>query len=257
MSLKTLILLTVLATSAAGHGLVTSPRSRRGYGACSYCLNAGGPASVGRAGGWTPYEPMKGNKRGGFGICGDHAGKNGHMKAGQGARRSSKPIGSYSPGSVANFEFKITANHRGYLEFYLCDVENNPGQDIQFSTFPKDCHYLERVPHSSCESGKDQDCGPIDSRFPGRWMLPCGKGDFGGENGKMAYRLPNKRINVGVVHVYWLVRLWYNLGPLRGFNRMLSKSSLPFNLGSNHFILKFFLPIDVMRTKVGQFLSCT
>lgn len=156
---------------------------------------------------WAPYTPLKGNTRSGFGICGDRAGSNDHMKSGRYRNPPSKPfVATYKAGGVANFEYAVTANHRGYLEYYLCDVENNPGQDIQFSTFGKDCHYLERVPHPSCQSGDDPDCGPIDPRFPGRWAIPCGNRIFGGKNGKMAYRLPDKKINVGVVHAYWLVR---------------------------------------------------
>lgn len=226
------IFLATLATTAVGHGLVTTPRCRgaldfqRGGvtpakiadGAtidyCSHCLNAGGTGSVKVAGPWSEYKPMQGNTRGGFGICGDPAGSNEHMKTGRFRNPTSKPfVANYKAGGVANFEFDATTNHGGYLEFYLCDVENNPGEDIRFETFSRDCHYLKRVLHSSCEAGNDKDCGPIDPKFPGRWVLPCrnGAGDqgdqiLGGVNGKMAYRIPNVNIKVGVIQMYWLVR---------------------------------------------------
>lgn len=206
MILKHLVLVALLVTSAAGHGKMTAPTMRSSHGDyCAHCLNGGGRDRVRRIGGaWTPYEPMK-TRRTGFGICGDSDKSNAHMKSGSFGRRSTA-VTEYEAGGIANFAFKVTATHRGFMEFYLCDVENNPGQDIQFSTFARDCHYLERVPHTSCESGNDPDCGPIDPKYPGRWMFPCGGRTYGGENGKMAYRLPNKKINVGVIHAYWMVR---------------------------------------------------
>jgi hypothetical protein len=101
----------------------------------------------------------------------------------------------------------------GYLEFYLCDVSNMPNGDISWQGFGEHCHYLERVPHASCESGNDIECGPVDQDFPGRWVLPCGSaggdtGDqvLGGENGKMQYRIPNVQIEKGVVQMYWLTQ---------------------------------------------------
>lgn len=223
MSLKAIFLLSLAVTAVAGHGLTTDPRGRgalnfNAFGVkskgvrgapkdtCPHCLNAGGPGSIG--GGWSAYNPLGGNSRTGFGICGDKAGSNAHMKNGRFKNPASMPFAAnYEPGGVANFGYTVTANHRGYLEFYLCDVENNPGQDIQFSTFAKDCVKLERVPHASCESGNDPDCGPIDPKSPGRWVMPCGNKAFGGENGKMAYRIPNKKINVGVLQTYWMVRV--------------------------------------------------
>lgn len=220
---KSFFLLALTATTVAGHGFTSMPRARGAlnfarYGVkstgakgapkdnCPHCLNAGGPPAIG--GQWTAYQPMLGNKRTGFGICGDRKGKNSHMKNGYFGNPPSRPFAAnYQPGGIANFEYAVTANHFGYLEFYLCDVENNPGQDIQFSTFAKDCTKLERVKHPSCESGNDLECGPIDPKFPGRWMLPCKNGVYGGDNGKMAYRIPNKQINVGVIHTYWFVSI--------------------------------------------------
>jgi predicted carbohydrate-binding protein with CBM5 and CBM33 domain len=183
--------LSLLAATTDAHGFVSQPRMRGALKCqrnvvpqvmdasapidyCPHCLNAGGVGRVSAAGPWAPYEPMKGNKRGGFGICGDPAGSDDHMKTGKFANPPSMPfVADYTAGGVANFEFDATANHGGYLEFYLCNVEKNPNQEIQFSTFAQDCHYLERVAHDSCESGNDKDCGPIDPEFPGRWGECC------------------------------------------------------------------------------------
>lgn len=88
------------------------------YLTCSpHCLNAGGTGAVSSAGPWTPYEPMKGNMRGGFGICGDPVGNEDHMKTGQYANPKSMPFAAkYEAGGVANFEFDATTNVRTYLE---------------------------------------------------------------------------------------------------------------------------------------------
>lgn len=217
-----------LTTAVRGHGMTVIPRIRGALKCernvdpstmaddavidyCSHCLNAGGTDAVGAAGPWSPYAPMECNTRGGFGVCGDPVGSDDHMKTGKYANPPSMPfVEDYSSGGVANFAFDATANHGGYLEFYLCDVENNPNQDIQLSSFAHDCHYLKRVKHDSCESGNDKDCGPVDPKFPGRWVLPCrikagDQGDqiLGGEDGKMAYQIPEVNIKVGVIHSYW------------------------------------------------------
>jgi Lytic polysaccharide mono-oxygenase, cellulose-degrading len=151
------------------------------------------------------------SSRPGFGMCGDEVGKSDFMKSGKYANPPSMPYSAtYKPGQVANFAYDFTANHGGYLEFYLCDVSKMPGQDISFQGFKENCHYLERVADASCESGSDRDCGPIDTRYPGRWIVPCrnragDQGDqvIGGASGKMAYRLPNVEIKMGVIQSYW------------------------------------------------------
>jgi hypothetical protein len=122
------------------------------------------------------------------------------------------PVGEYAaaykPGSVADFEWTVSTNHKGFIEFYLCDVSGMPGQDISYKGFADSCHHLERVSHPSCEAGDDPECGPIDPKFPGRWVFPCDNGvngKFGGPGGKMAYKLPNVEIKVGVLQVWWVV----------------------------------------------------
>jgi hypothetical protein len=80
---------------------------------------------------------------------------------------------------------------------------------VQF--FKKNCHELERSPHPSCESGNDKTCGPIDPKYPGRWVAPCrdtkpGDQILGGPNGKMAYKIPDVTMEHGVIQVYWLTQ---------------------------------------------------
>jgi hypothetical protein len=107
----------------------------------------------------------------------------------------------------------FATNHNGFLSFYLCDVSGTPDKDIKNDpTYFKDnCHELERSPHASCESGNDKTCGPIDPKYPGRWVVPCRSPKasdqvLGGPNGKMAYKIPNKEIKHGVVQAYWLTQ---------------------------------------------------
>lgn len=213
--------------TVSGHGLMTGPRCRGALETersgvediatgttidyCPHCQNAGGTGMVKEAGPWTPYDPMSGSKRGGFGLCGDPVGGDDHMKSGKFANPASMPyVANYAPGSVANFEYDFTTNHNGYLEFYLCDVSGMPGKDISYTGFTDNCYYLERYPHPDCEAGTEKDCGPIDPAYPGRWVVPCRTSEsdqiVGGSNGKMAYKIPNVQIQNGVIQSYWLTQ---------------------------------------------------
>lgn len=132
--------LALLLPRASGHGFPSHPRNRGALRTirnvnpqvidpeapidfCSYCQNAGGRRAVRNTGGpYRPYLPMEGNTRGGFGICGDpHLGYD-HMKIGKYKNPDSTPfVADYTPGGVANFEFDITTNHGGWIEYYICD----------------------------------------------------------------------------------------------------------------------------------------
>jgi Lytic polysaccharide mono-oxygenase, cellulose-degrading len=107
----------------------------------------------------------------------------------------------------------FSTNHNGFVSFYLCDVSGTPDHDIKddLQFWKENCQELERSPHPSCESGNDKTCGPIDPKYPGRWVVPCrdpGAEDqvLGGPNGKMAYKIPNKEIKQGVIQAYWLTQ---------------------------------------------------
>lgn len=132
-SMFMVVALCSLASVAFSHGFVTDPRCRGALKTqrnvkpqiiddsapidyCPHCQNAGGTKAVGSAGPWRPYEPMKGNDRGGFGICGDPVGNNDHMKTGQFANPPSMPfVKNYESGGVANFEFDATTNVSSYF----------------------------------------------------------------------------------------------------------------------------------------------
>jgi hypothetical protein len=107
----------------------------------------------------------------------------------------------------------LATNHNGFLSFYLCDVSGTPDKDIKNDVqfFKENCHELERSPHPSCEAGTDKTCGPIDPKYPGRWVVPCpdatgGDQVVGGPSGKMAYKIPDKEIKIGVIQAYWLTQ---------------------------------------------------
>lgn len=162
-------------------------------------------------GAWKVFAPFE-YQRKGITLYGDRVGNDEHTKAGKYANTPNVPYAAtYKPGSVANFEFDITANHKGYLSFYLCDVGGREG-DVKNTVafFKENCHELEREPHPACEAGGDMTCGPIDPKYPGRFVVPCRAEDtgtdqvFGGDNGKMAYRIPDVEMVDAVLITFWM-----------------------------------------------------
>lgn len=219
-----MLCLAAAAATAAGHGLLIEPRQRGSLNTqrnipnavmdpaapidyCPHCLNCGGVGSVMKGGPWNTFAPFD-YTRGGITMCGDPVGNDDHMRSGMFANPPSTPFAAtYAPGSVANFAYDVTAHHNGFLQFFLCDVSATGDVEESKEFFNAHCYELERSPHPSCESGTDMDCGPIDPEFPGRWVLPCktGKGDqvMGGDNGKMAYKIPDVEMLDAVVIAYW------------------------------------------------------
>merc|ERR1711957_1103988 len=68
------------------------------------------------------------------------------------------------------FSVKITAHHKGFFEFRICD------------------QHLERraPPAADCSVNDGRgDCQPLDTRHPERWYLPPGAGAY-----KMKYEIP-------------------------------------------------------------------
>lgn len=98
----------------------------------------------------------------------------------------------------------------GFLSFFLCDASKTGDIGSSVEYFKNNCFELERSPHPSCESGNDKECGPIDPKYPGRWVLPCKNGApdqiFGGSNGKMAYKIPDQEMKDAVIMAYWLTQ---------------------------------------------------
>lgn len=118
-------------------------------------------------------------------------------------------MNTYNQGDIVDLEVNIVAHHNGYFEFYVCNVDVC-GKDISTYCFRRGhCEQLMRAP-SFCDSGDNEDCGPIDSLHRGRWYLPCGlfpKGQslYGGvEKGTMKFQLPlNLHCDHCVIQWYW------------------------------------------------------
>jgi Lytic polysaccharide mono-oxygenase, cellulose-degrading len=229
-----------LCTSTSGHGLLSEPRVRGAYYTqrpvralateqqmnglfdfCPHCRNAGGVSALRNVAGntngefWIPYKPLTGRFRNGAHLCGDpSSGPDDHSASGKFHAPSFMQYAeTYTAGSVANFEVDLTTPHGGYLQFYLCDVESSG--DIKKDTFSKDCVLLQRSPVPSCESGTDDECGPIDKNDPSKFWLPCRVsasldqnqilgGRNSGANNKISYLIPDQAIKKGVIHMYWL-----------------------------------------------------
>ena len=164
---------------------------------CAHCNNGGGKAAVFSAANsdWQLYEPLKKDYKFVAGMCGDPLkGDQPHMKGGTYYGTGEKVM-NYKKGQVIDVELVINAHHNGYSELYMCNLDKCGTDDIDEKCFKEGaCEKLMRVESSKCESGDDKGCGPIDEDYPGRWYLPCKSGEpwqfFGGDNGKMQYRLP-------------------------------------------------------------------
>jgi hypothetical protein len=121
-----LLLLATVCASANAHGFVTQPRcrgslrSQRGIvppvmdpeapiDYCPHCQNCGGVGGVRKGGPWKMYAPFEYSRRG-ITMCGDPVGKDDHTSKGQYANPASMPFAAtYAPGSVANFECKLSS----------------------------------------------------------------------------------------------------------------------------------------------------
>lgn len=221
------------------HGMLCTPRQRGAYRAtdrcgsslsspvnavvdyCPHCLNGGSAGTVGDnlpPGGWKAYNPLDPSFSAATtraGMCGDPKSENDHMIGGRLMPYSTVPITkTYKAGSVVEFEVEIDTNHNGFFEFFLCDLDTCTENDISPRCFQLGkCHRLTRVPNAMCENPSMDtwyDCGPIDSLYPGRWYVPCRRGQHngvhlvGGTKGTMRYRLPaGVTCEHCVVHWYW------------------------------------------------------
>lgn len=216
---------------------------------CPMCQNAGFLMKRTSGESFSFYKPMDRTERirGNFGMCGDKtdASDAPHMKAGffsQGCR-GYPTISGLKPGDVINFQVQSTAHHQGFYEFFLCDTTECGGDISRGCFYENQCVQLDRVPNSSCESGNDHDCAPIDPEYPGRWYMGCPKYPWlfsgtsemtedqtmGGPNGKMAYRIPPD-FNCGkncVLQSYWATANTCNpLGLKEYFEKMYSEGKL-------------------------------
>merc|ERR1712151_190263 len=135
-----------------GHAFLSEPPLR------------GGAAGTYRNG----YMPQSGN---GAGTCGDAPG-------GQWPAHSDflgyvgEPVRTYTAGETVKFTVKVTAHHKGFFVFKLCD------KHIDHSTSDPDAclneHVLERAdPPADCVPNDLRgDCQPLDESNRGYWYLP-------------------------------------------------------------------------------------
>lgn len=156
---------------------------------------------------WTPYAPFDRAFHWRAGVCGDNKfGPQDHMRGGQ-YYYDAKRVRTYAQGSTINMEATVMAHHNGFFTFYICNIDSC-GDEISARCFHEGhCQQLMRAP-SVCDSGFDQECGPIDRNNPGRWYLPCRPPPaqflLGGPNGKMRYRLPaDITCDHCVIQWYW------------------------------------------------------
>ena len=183
---------------------------------CIHCGNAGGKGAVMKSAGgkWRPYQPLNKNVpfRRDHGMCGDEYTKpvpRNHEAGGLYGFPKSPIVKDYKVGETVEFMIDITTSHNGYFSFYICDADKCGG-DINEKCF-KDghCHSLKRALNPVCEDEKSKECGPVDDKFPGRWYMPCRKGDHVGEHFMggpfMKYKLPaGFQTNHAVIQWYWV-----------------------------------------------------
>ena len=133
-----LVAIASLAASAWAHGFMSVPISRNiGSGTyCDQCLNAGGQAAVYSNGAKWP----NGGKHG---VCGDPA--SGEL-AGyhEGGGKFEKTVGIrvtyYQAGDVMKVKGTLTANHLGYLAYFLCVLPSNvAGGQAERAHLTNDC----------------------------------------------------------------------------------------------------------------------
>lgn len=232
----TALLAAAIVTCTTAHGFCSQPRVRgaiytqrpvgnlagendvkNAWSYCPHCQNGGGTDRLRNIGGnvvnnfFQPFKPMEGKFRNGVSMCGDPDGNNDHSANGRYKAPSWMPyVAEYQAGGTADFEYDVTTPHGGYLQFFLCDVSQEG--DLTQNTFRSGrCHLLNRASVSSCESGQDSSCGPIDPNHPSRYYLPCRVSDsrdqdqiLGGKSGKMKYKIPNVAMSKAVIMSYWL-----------------------------------------------------
>ncbi len=163
---------------------------------------------------WTPYEPLnpKFPFRRDHGMCGDPVSApapRDHEAGGKWGYPKSPISANYKANQIVEFVVDVTTNHNGWFEFIICDV-TKCGGDINESCFKKGfCHLMMREKTPACESQLSKECGPVDEKYPGRWYIPCRRGDHVGEHFMggpfMRYKLPKGfKTEHAVIQFYWV-----------------------------------------------------
>jgi len=139
------------------------------------------------------FPPMRGGTRGsdlnawcphcgnGAGVCGD-GGQWGNSNF---LDYRSGPVTSFVAGDTVTFTIKVTAHHKGYFEFSICD--KHVDSSLADAQACLDMHKLRRAaPPADCVVNDARgDCQPIHEAHPGRWYLPPGVGTY-----QMRYKIP-------------------------------------------------------------------
>jgi hypothetical protein len=101
---------------------------------CDQCLNAGGPWDVYGSGQWP---------NGRHGVCGDRASGEGagyHEGGGRFEQTVGIRVTHYHAGDTITIRGKLTANHLGYMQYYLCRLPDNSAGGSQERKFlTNDC----------------------------------------------------------------------------------------------------------------------
>lgn len=109
------------AATAWAHGLMTVPVTRNFESGtyCDHCLNGGGVGAVYATGAWP---------NGKHGVCGDPASGEGagyHEGGGKFEQLKGIRVTYYHAGDTIAVKGKLTANHLGYMQYFLCVLPPN------------------------------------------------------------------------------------------------------------------------------------
>lgn len=168
---------------------------------------------------WTPFTPLKKGFVWRAGVCGDlkygHTAGD-HLRGGRYYYRGTV-VRTYSQGSIFGIRTAVREHHNGFTEAHVCDV-SKCGGELSEACFlkPGVCRQLLRAPKKECEDGYSKHCGPTDSKYPGRWYIPCAAKNRGKGTARdpywsdyaeffARYRLPaDLKCEHCVLHWYWV-----------------------------------------------------
>ena len=134
--LLSVVVSATLAVSAMAHGFMSTPVSRNIDSGtyCDHCLNGGGVGAVYASGSWP---------NGRHGVCGDPASGEGagyHEGGGKFEQTKGIRVTYYNAGDVIAIKGKLTANHLGYMQYYLCVLPpNSAGGSSEKQYLTNDC----------------------------------------------------------------------------------------------------------------------
>jgi len=208
---------------ALGHAFLSYPIGRNFYHRIQGDMyniagfDAGGPSALNMANGgvWPGHAFPETH-----GLCGNNV-LNGETMLEESLMAPVPIQATFLEGDIVEFEVAVTAHHKGYYEFRICDQAVNqtnfPSRTAAQACF--DQHLLVRAePRADCQpNDEDPDCQPIDERYPERWYLPeSGWGlaatypspplypNSAGDVHRMRYKLPeNLNCEHCTMQLYW------------------------------------------------------